>query len=45
MEVYHLNMARDGHLRVSVQIPNTDTSLLWQTHAVHRLDLTYNNDP
>lgn len=38
-------MAKDGFLRVSVQIPNSDTSLLWQTHAVQQLDLTYNNDP
>jgi hypothetical protein len=26
-----------GALKVSVQVPNTDTTLTWQTHAVHKL--------
>jgi hypothetical protein len=45
MEVYHINLGGTGFLRVSAQVPNTDASLLWQTHAVHRLDLTFTNDP
>lgn len=32
-------------MKVSVQVPNTDTTLTWQTHAVHKLQLNYTNDP
>lgn len=28
-----------------MQVPNTDASLLWQTHAVQKLVLNYTNDP
>jgi hypothetical protein len=28
-----------------VQVPNSDQSLYWQTHAVQRLVLNYTNDP
>lgn len=45
IEVYHINNAGDGYLRVSVQVPNSDSSLFWQTHAVQKLTLSYNNDP
>ena len=45
IEVYHLNLAGNGFLKVSAQVPNTDLSLLWQTHCVHKLRLTFTNDP
>lgn len=45
MEVYHINYVGPGYLRVSVQVPNNDTTLLWQTHAVQKLVLNYSNDP
>ncbi len=45
IEVYHINFAGPGALKVSVQVPNTDATLTWQTHAVHRLELNYTNDP
>jgi len=37
IEVYHINFGGPGFLRVSAQIPTIDTSVTWQTHAVHRL--------
>lgn len=30
---------------MSVEVPNTDTTLTWQTHAVHQLDLNFTNQP
>ena len=45
IEVYHINYGGSGALKVSVQVPNTDQTLTWQTHAVHRLELNYTNDP
>ena len=45
IEVYHINHAGAGNLRVSVQVPNSDNTLLWQTHAVQKLVLNYTNDP
>lgn len=43
--MYHFNHAGPGYLRVSVQVPNTDNTLIWQTHAVQKLFLNYTNDP
>lgn len=45
IEVYHINGAGDGFLRVAAAVPNTDTSLLWQTHTVQKLQLSFTNDP
>lgn len=45
IEVYHLNLAGSGFLRVAASVPNTDTTLQWQTHTVHRLELNFTNDP
>lgn len=45
IEVYHLNFAGPGYLKVEAQIPNNDNTLVWQTHAVHKLVLNYTNDP
>ncbi len=32
MEVYHINSGGTGFMKISVEVPNTDTSLIWQTH-------------
>lgn len=45
IEVYHINYIGAGALDVAVQVPNTDQTLTWQTHAVHQLQLNYTNDP
>jgi hypothetical protein len=45
IEVYHLNFWGTGSLKVSVEVPNSDTTLTWQTHAVHQLDLNFTNQP
>jgi hypothetical protein len=43
--VYHLNYVGSGHLKLTTQIPNTDQTLYWQTHAVQQLVLNFTNDP
>jgi hypothetical protein len=45
MEVYHVNNVGNGELSVSVEVPNSDNTLSWQTHATqfYKFDLT--NDP
>lgn len=45
IEVYHINNAGSGWLRVAASVPNTDTSLEWQTHSVHKMELQFTNDP
>lgn len=45
IEVYHINLGGSGFLRVAASVPNVDTTLTWQTHAVHKLDLSFTNDP
>ncbi len=30
---------------MAASVPNVDTTLTWQTHAVHKLDLSFTNDP
>jgi hypothetical protein len=38
MEVYHINLERAGYLRISIQMPNKDTSLKhWQVFEVQQL--------
>jgi hypothetical protein len=45
IEVYHINFYNPGYLRVSAQVPNSDQTLYWQTHAVQKLVLNFTNDP
>lgn len=45
MEVYHINNQGDGGLSVSVEVPNSDTSLSWQTNEVQIWSTSLVNDP
>jgi len=45
LEVYHINLSGDGGLSVSAQVPNTDASLSWQTHATQIVQSDLTNDP
>lgn len=45
MEVYHINLGGSGHLRIAAEMPNADTTLTWQTHAVQKLTTNITNDP
>lgn len=45
MEVYHVNVASTGFLKVSAQVPNNDTTLAKQTFEVDYIETTVTNDP
>ncbi len=41
MEVYHINYVGEGYIRISVQMPNNDTSIKhWQVFEVQKLTAT-----
>ena len=45
MELYHINSAGDGFVKISVEVPNSDTSLSWQRHEVNQFTSSFTNDP
>jgi hypothetical protein len=45
MEVYHVDYNGNGALSVSVEVPNNDTTLSWQTHETQFLQTDLTNDP
>lgn len=45
MEAYHINGPGDGYLKISVQVPNTDTTLPKQLYEVNHIETTYTNEP
>jgi hypothetical protein len=44
-ELYHINSAGAGWIKVSVQVPNSDTTLQKQTYEVDFIKTTVTNDP
>jgi hypothetical protein len=45
MEVYHMNGAGAGYLKVSVEVPNTNTFLVNQVFEVDQLSTVVTADP
>ena len=45
MEVYHINIAGGGFLKISTSVPNNNTNLLWQTHEVNQFSTSIVNEP
>lgn len=45
MEVYHTNSAGAGYLKISVEVPNTNIELGWQSHEVNQFETTFTNEP
>lgn len=45
MEVYSVNLVANGWMKVNVQVPNTDRSLVWQTHEVVEFRTSLTNKP
>ena len=45
MELYHVNHGNPGFVKISVEVPNQDTRLNWQTYEVSKFWTSYINDP
>lgn len=45
MELYHVNGGGGGQMQISVEVPNDDNTLRWQTHEVHSIETSYTYDP
>lgn len=46
MEVYHVNNGGNGRFSLSVEVPNTDTTVeRWQTYEVHTITTMMDEDP
>ena len=45
MEAYHVNVGGTGFFSIEVEVPNTDSSLHWQSYEVNQLELSFTNDP
>jgi hypothetical protein len=45
MELYHVNGGSAGQIQISVEVPNDDNTLRWQTHEVHSVETSYTYDP
>ena len=44
-ELYHINTQGVGFVKISVQVPNSDTTLQKQTYEVDFIKTTVTNDP
>ena len=44
-ELYHVNIGTGGFLKISVQVPNTDTTLPKQTFEVNMIQTSFTNGP
>jgi len=45
MEAYHINLDFDGWFKISVEVPNNDTTVGKQTFEVNYVEIGYSNDP
>jgi hypothetical protein len=46
MEAYHVNAGGPGFFSLSVEVPNTDTTIeRWQTYEVQQIKTTLTYDP
>lgn len=45
MQLYHINSASGGWLKISVQVPNSDTTLPKQLYEVNHIETGFINDP
>lgn len=45
MELYLINIAGSGYVKISVEVPNTNLNLLWQRHEVNQIETEFTNDP
>ena len=44
-ELYHISSGSGGFLKISVQVPNTDTTLPKQTFEVNTIQTSFTNGP
>ena len=44
MQLYHVNSGGNGWMKLSVEVPNIDNALLWQTHEVNQITTNITHD-
>lgn len=45
MEAYHCNWGGPGYFSVSVEVPNTDATLIKKRYEINHIETTFTNDP